>query len=385
MKLLIIGGTGVLSTAVVREALNNSIEVTIINRGHKSHLVPKTVRLLKADIHDEKKVLALLNGEKFDTVIDFICFNEEQIAYSLRLFGPYVAQYIFISTTCVYNTENEGLLNEDSAKILSVWDYSVNKWKAEEYLRRQAKEQSIPFTIIRPCITYDNTRIPYGIVPPYGYHWTIIERIFHNKPIITWDGGNAKWNIMRVEDFAVGVIGLIGNLKAIGEAYNISGDDSYTWKEILDTVGRLLNRNIVTFDISSDEYAAKYPEKFGEIKARSLNAEIDNRKIKGLIPTFKSKIGLEEGLSMTLEYYKKNGYIYGIDYAFEGGTDRIINYYARKRGIKIPNLHFIDYLGNASLYDRLRYWIAYNKSNPIGKVLYWGVLFIKKLRKISRL
>lgn len=305
MKLLIIGGTGVLSTAVVREALNNSIEVTIINRGHKSHLVPKTVRLLKADIHDEKKVLALLNGEKFDTVIDFICFNEEQIAYSLRLFGPYVAQYIFISTTCVYNTENEGMLNEDSAKILSVWDYSVNKWKAEEYLRRQAKEQSIPFTIIRPCITYDNTRIPYGIVPPYGYHWTIIERIFHNKPIITWDGGNAKWNIMRVEDFAVGVIGLIGNLKAIGEAYNISGDDSYTWKEILDTVGRLLNRNIVTFDISSDEYAAKYPEKFGEIKARSLNAEIDNRKIKGLIPTFKSKIGLEEGLSMTLEYYKK--------------------------------------------------------------------------------
>ena len=155
MKLLIIGGTGVLSTAVVREALNNSIEVTIINRGHKSHLVPKTVRLLKADIHDEKKVLALLNGEKFDTVIDFICFNEEQIAYSLRLFGPYVAQYIFISTTCVYNTENEGMLNEDSAKILSVWDYSVNKWKAEEYLRRQAKEQSIPFTIIRPCITYD--------------------------------------------------------------------------------------------------------------------------------------------------------------------------------------------------------------------------------------
>lgn len=385
MKLLIIGGTGVLSTAVVREALNNSIEVTIINRGHKSHLVPKTVRLLKADIHDEKKVLALLNGEKFDTVIDFICFNEEQIAYSLRLFGPYVAQYIFISTTCVYNTENEGVLNEDSAKILSVWDYSVNKWKAEEYLRRQAKEQSIPFTIIRPCITYDNTRIPYGIVPPYGYHWTIIERIFHNKPIITWDGGNAKWNIMRVEDFAVGVIGLIGNLKAIGEAYNISGDDSYTWKEILDTVGRLLNRNIVTFDISSDEYAAKYSEKFGEIKARSLNAEIDNRKIKGLIPTFKSKIGLEEGLSMTLEYYKKNGYICGIDYAFEGGTDRIINYYARKRGIKIPNLHFIDYLGNASLYDRLRYWIAYNKSNPIGKVLYWGVHFIKKLRKISRL
>lgn len=385
MKLLIIGGTGVLSTAVVNEALNNNIAVTIINRGHRSHLIPKKVRLLKADIRDEKRVLTLLNGETFDAVIDFICFNEEQIAYSLRLFGSYVAQYIFISTTCVYNTENGGVLNEDSAKILSVWDYSVNKWKAEEYLRKRATEQGIPFTIIRPCVTYDNTRIPYGIVPPYGYHWTIIERIFHNKPIITWDGGRARWNIMRVEDFAVGVIGLIGNPKAIGEAYNISGDESYTWKEILDTTGKLLDKNIVTFDISSDEYATKYPAKLGEIKARALNAEIDNKKIKELIPAFKSRIGLKEGLSMTLEYYKKNGYINGIDYAFEGETDRVIDYYAKKRGIKVSNLCFIDYLGNATLNDRLQYLIAYNKSNPISKVLCWGLRFIKKFRKVSRL
>ena len=375
MKLLIIGGTGVLSSAVVNEALKQNIEVTIVNRGKKKNIIPYGVKLIKADYRNESIMKKELVGKHYDAVIDFICYNLKQIEYSINLLHKFADQYIFISTTCVYNTSLPGIKNEESEKVLKTWDYSINKWECEKYLVKKGKELGFNYTIIRPCITYDDTRIPYGIMPPYGYHWTFVARILEGKPIIRWNGGTAQWNMMRVEDFAVGVVGILGNPKAYGEAFNVSGDDSYSWNDVIHTLEKLLDKKAVLFDMSSEEYGNYLKEKKGELIGRSLDQIIDNSKIKSLVKGLRSKYGLEEGIRKTLDAYRNQNYQYGIDWKFDATNDYIIKKHCKVNHLNYSqyNLGFCDYLNNATKTNKKQYYIIYFKD-------YFWMKVLKKIR-----
>ncbi len=365
MKLLLIGGTGVLSSSVVAEALAHDIDVTVVNRGRKNNTVPDGVTLIKADYRDRSMMHTKLNGLHFDTVIDFICYNLQQIKYSIELLHDVADQYIFISTTCVYDTRIPGIKDEESAKVLPDWDYSINKWECECYLKEQANKLNFNYSIVRPCVTYDDTRIPYGVMPLYGYHWTLCSRILSGKPVLRWNGGNNRWNMMRVEDFAKGVIGIVGNTKCYGEAFNISGDNSYTWNDVLDTLGELLGKDPVVFDLTSDEYMSCYPNRKGEIAGRALDQIVSNGKIKSFVPEFSTTYSLKEGLNKTLDAYKNNNYQLGIDWAYDAATDRIIRVLSKKKGLnkKQYKVGFIDYIGNATKVDKRNYWLEYHKDN----------------------
>ena len=345
MKLLVVGGTGVLSTAVVKEALARGLDVSVINRGHRKHLIPEGVELIQADVRDADYLRAALSGRRFDAVIDFICYNREQISHSLDLFGDVAEQYIFISSSCVYDTSLPGAKAEDAPKGLQAWSYSTDKWACEEYLAGRAAEEGINYTVVRPCVTYDDTRIPYGIMPAYGYHWTLAARILAGKPVITWDGGAARWNMMRVEDFAVGIVGLVGNPLAYGEAFNICGDEPVSWSEVLDTLGRILGREVKRLDISSGRLKQFCPDRAGEISGRARDAIIDNARIKRVVPEFRQRISLEEGIRRTLDAYRSQQYQRGIDWQFDALWDSIAG---RPR--------CVNYLGTASLRDRLVYF-----------------------------
>ena len=211
MNILIIGGTGVLSTAVTSAALNKGIGVTMINRGNR--LIPEGVEHIKADKDDRCLIENTLKNRYFDAVIDFLCYTDEETKRSVSLYSKHTKQYIYISSCAVYNTEllYGKLGDEDSPKELSIWPYSLNKCNSEQLLKSLFANTEVNYTIVRPCVTYDNTRIPYGISPRYGYHWTLCARIKAGKPIIRWNQGVNRCNIMRVEDFAVGLVGLIGN------------------------------------------------------------------------------------------------------------------------------------------------------------------------------
>jgi nucleoside-diphosphate-sugar epimerase len=380
MKLLLVGGTGVLSTAITQEALKNNIDVFMINRGRRMELIPESVHLLKADVKDEAKVGSLLENLYFDAVIDCICFTEKDIEYSFNLFKNKTNQYVFISSCAVYNTMACDLCEEDSPKILPVWKYSVDKNRCEDLLKKLAHASNTNYTIIRPSVTYGNTRIPYGITPPYGYHWTIIERILNGKPIITWNNGKNRCNITHVDDFAVGIVGLLGNQQAYNEAFNVVGDETPSWKEVLDTLSGLLNMEIKTFDISSDYYAKEIPSKKGEILGgRSIDAINSNKKIKAIVQNFKQNITLKEGLKRTIDYYKTHSYINGIDYSFDADTDRIIAKYAKINGIS-TNLHFVDYLNTKSKKDRIIYFANRRKSTLIVTTMAIG----KNIKRIIK-
>ncbi len=363
MNILIIGGTGVLSSAVTLEALKHGISVTMINRGNRP--IPKNVEHIKSDKNDFTKISRELENRQFDAVMDFLCSSDKDVSTSLDFYHNYTKHYFYISSCAVYNARNSNPCTENSPKIEMEWEYSIRKWIGECRLIELAKKWNTHYTIIRPSITYDNTRIPYGISPKYGFHWTLAARMLSGKPILRWNGGENRCSMMRVEDFAVGVIGLVGNTKAYDEVFNVCGDESPTYNDVLEYIGEYIGIKPVLFDITSDEYAREVPSRAGEIiGGRSIDLIISNDKLKSVVPSFRQTISLREGIRMTLEAYKNQGFQKGIDWRFDAETDRIIaNKCKRDRLDVLPyNIGFVDYLGNATLADRETYLKEYNKS-----------------------
>ena len=361
MRLLIIGGTGVLSTAVVAEALRKGVSVTMINRGNRASNIPDNVILIKSDCRDYDTIERHIQSQYYDAVIDFLCYDEAQAKSSIEFYSKYAKQYIFISSAAVIDTRNSGVFNEDSPKVLPMWDYSVQKWEAEEFVRSFARERRLNYTIIRPCVTYDDTRIPYGFSPRYGYHWTFVSRAKAGKPILTWNEGKNRCNMMRVEDFAKGVVGLISNEKAYNESFNICGDEAPSFRQVLEAMESCLGFVFPKIDVPVSFMAEALPGRKGELYGRSFDAIHSNSKIKQIVPFFDQSIDLKEGVSKTITAYKSKNYQYGIDWIYDAQCDYIIRKWCKMKGINVSryNLGFIDYLENATLRDRLLYYSIY--------------------------
>lgn len=384
MNILIIGGTGVLSSAVTVEAQRQGLYVTMINRGNRN--IPQGAELIKADKNDFELIASELKGRHFDAVMDFLCYTDKQTEASARFYSAYTRQYFYVSSCAVYDTAslNGQMAVEESKKVLPVWKYSVDKWASEQKLISLFTDTDVNYTIIRPCVTYGDTRIPYGIMPPYGYHWTLCARILSEKPIITWNGGFNRCNMTRVEDFAVGVVGLIGNPKAYNEAFNVCGDEAPSFNDVLEELSRIFDKKIIKVDVSSDFYAKECPTKAGEILGgRSLDTINSNEKIKSVVPSFSQKVSLHEGLVKTIEAYKKLNYQKGIDWRFDAETDRIISKWCgiHKEDKSKYNLGFVDYLGTATPANKMTYWLEFHRNNLFIKT---GLIAAKVIKRIKR-
>lgn len=387
MNLLLVGGTGVLSSAVVDLSLSYGYNVYVINRGNKE--VSPNVHLLQSDINDEERVKLLINDLHFDVVVDFICYNKTQVENSINLFKGKCNQYIFISSAAVYANPEKRNINEESPLANPLWQYSVDKVACEKTVITLCKANNIPYTIVRPAVTYDNTRIPYRLMPPYGYHWTIVERIINKKPIIIWNDGQNAVTILRVEDFAVGLVGLFNNSKSFNEAFNITGDERYRWKEILDTLGEIVGNKVVYQNIPIDLVANELPNRKGEILvggSEGYDLKYDNTKIKNAVTDFKTTIFLKEGLKETIDYYKNNNYIKGIDYSFDANMDRIICQYNSNNPtiLKELGLQYIDYSNSKKYNNKIIYFVNRYKNNFFSKAFLLAVRVMQKLKRILR-
>lgn len=359
----------------------------MINRGKRR--IPDNVKLIKANKDDLQAIAEALEGLFFDAVMDFLCYTEAQTEKSAIFYMKYTNQYFYISSCAVYDTAslNGNMSDEESKKVLPIWKYSVDKWASEQRIVALFKGRGVNYTIIRPCVTYGDTRIPYGISPKYGYHWTLCARILAGKPIITWNEGRNRCNMTRVEDFAVGVVGLIGNSLAYGEAFNVCGDEAPSFREVLDILSDYLHQEVVTVDIPSDFYAKEMPKRAGEILGgRSIDTLNSNKKLRAAVPEFKQSVFLKDGIARTLDAYKSQDYQYGIDWTFDGDTDRIIRQWCRHSGIDRNRYKtaFVDYLGSADNKDKREYRLAL-KADTIAVRLYRKMQVVYELpRKIIR-
>ncbi len=350
MKALIVGGTGVISTAVVNEAVKQGIDVTCINRGYNHGVAPNpNVKTLHFDVRDRKIADKLLAGKVYDVVVDFICFNAQHIRYSLDLFHDKCKQYVFISTDSVYKLQKDGHYDELTPRPNPEWAYSYQKAECEEIVRSFCSSHNLIYTIVRPSVTYGNTRIPYGFMPGYGYHYTLIERIKAGKPVVCWNDGKNVQTIMRIEDFALGMVGLWGNEKAYNEDFGICGE-SVTWSEVLDAIEETIGVKAIRINVPVETIIKKLPYRRGEFLVdRAEDHYVSNQKLKNNVPSFSLKYPLKKGIEQTIRYYEENNRVLGIDYTYDGQCDMLI------RTVSPSKLSFIPYDEKAS---RLEYFFG---------------------------
>ena len=234
MKVLLLGGTGTLSFAVMTLALSKGMEITVFNRGNNNSLLPSSVKKLVGNFYDKVSIEDSMRGKTFDVVVDFLSRKPEDIRRVFKIFEDKCIQYIFISSACVYRRDNNDFpLKEYSPKPNINWKYNIEKYESEKTLISLCKQGKCYYTIIRPYITYDDNRIPFGIAPIYKYHRTIIERIRSGKPMFIWEKGDVLTTVTHVADFSKGVVGLFMNTKAFNEDFHITSGYIYKVKDIL--------------------------------------------------------------------------------------------------------------------------------------------------------
>lgn len=358
MKVLLLGGTGILSTDVCKYAISQGYEVTCINRGNRSFALPDGAKSIIGDVNYLDTIEEKLEVF-YDVVFDFLSYNVKQLEKKITFFDKKCKQYFFISSATAYKIDKNPI-TENTPLGNQYWDYGQNKVECENYLYLIKKRLSCQFTIIRPYVTYGNTRIPFAIIPD-GCYWSLANRIIGEKPILLWDGGKATCTITHTSDFARGVVGLIGKESSFGEAFNVTSNESLTWKEVLLKIGNALSMEPVVFSAPTDEIIKQMPEYRGTLLGdKARNRVFNNSKITGIVPEFVNTKPFSKGIEETIAYYKCHENERNIDYLWDGKVDRVIIYLSKQFGINVDKscLKFFSTEAKVSLKDRIRYYIG---------------------------
>lgn len=329
LRVLFIGGTGQISSAIVRKlAKDKDYEVWLLNRGN--HEAPEGVHQIIADINDEAKVSEAVKDYRFDTVCEFIGFTPDQVERDYNLFKEKTRQYIYISSASAYHKPAAGyVITEGTALANPHWQYSRDKIACEEFLMKKYREEGFPVTIVRPSHTYDEKHIPLGVHGKNGF-WQVIRRMMEGKPVIIQGDGSSLWHLTFNEDFAVGFTALIGNRHAIGEAFQITGDEVLTWNQIYSTIADALGVTLNPYYVSS-EFLSSAGDKYGFDFEGSLTGDksvsvvFDNRKLKKLAPDMTTRVPFHKGVRIALEYVLNHPKECQIeDPEFDSWCDRVI-------------------------------------------------------------
>ncbi len=330
-RALFIGGTGIISTAIVRRLAEDPMwEVWVLNRGNRNSVLPDSVKTITADINDEADVILKLGDMHFDSVCEFIGFTVDQIERDYRIFKGRTDQYIFTSSASAYNKPAASyVITEGTTLSNPHWEYSRNKIVCEEFLMKKYREEGFPVTIVRPSHTYDERNIPLGVHGTKGF-WQVIKRMRENKPVIIQGDGSSLWTVTWNEDFAIGYTGLMGNRHAIGEAFQITSDEVLTWDQIYKTVADALGVELIPYHISSEFLSAcgdKYGFDFeGSLTGdKSVSVVFDNSKIKRLAPEMTTHVRFDEGVRRSLDHILSHPECQVEDPEFDEWCDKIIN------------------------------------------------------------
>ena len=328
MKILIIGGTGTISSAITRQLAESGHDLWLLNRGTRKQEVPASVKQVIADIDDEAAVLRQIGNEQFDAVCEFIGFVTQQVERDIRLFRGRTRQYVYISSASAYNKPAVSpYITEGTALANPYWEYSRNKIAYEELLMHTYREEGFPVTIVRPSHTYCERAVPLSIHGPKG-SWPVLKRMMEGKPVLVHGDGSSLWTLTWNEDFARGFIGLLGNPKAIGETFQIMSDEQLTWDQIYHCVGNALNTQPKLYHVASDFLAAVCPEEYdltgNLIGDKAVTVIFDCTKLKRAVPGFQATTRFDEGVRRCVAYLLAHPELQVEDPEFDAWCDRVI-------------------------------------------------------------
>ena len=328
MRILIIGGTGTISSAITRQLAASGQDLWLLNRGTRKQEVPAGVKQIVADISNEEEVERLLGDMQFDAVCEFIGFVPEQVERDIRLFKGRTRQYVYISSASAYNKPaSNHVINEGTTLANPYWEYSRNKIACEELLMKEYRENVFPVTIVRPSHTYCERSVPVSVHGPKG-SWQVLKRMIDGKPVVVQGDGSSLWTLTWNEDFARGFIGLLGNPKAIGEAFQIMSDESLTWNQVYKCVADALGVAFHPYYVSSEFLAAVAPKEYdftGNLLGdKSVTVVFDCSKLKRVVPGFQATTRFHEGVRRCVAYLLSHPELQVEDEEFDAWCDQVI-------------------------------------------------------------
>ena len=328
MRILLIGGSGTISSAITRQLAETDHELWVLNRGNRNDELPLKVRQVITDIDDEAEVLQQLGDIQFDVVCEFIGFVPQQIERDHRLFAGKTRQYVYISSASAYHKPVQNyIINEGTSLANPHWQYSRDKIACEELLMKYYREEQFPVTIVRPSHTYCERSVPVGLHGMNG-SWQVLRRMLEGKPVLVHGDGSSLWTMTWNDDFARGFIGLLGNPHAIGEAFQIMSDESLTWNQIYEAAAAALGVTFKPYYVSSDFLNAVAPAAYeleGNLTGdKSVSVVFDCSKLKTVVPGFKATVRFEEGVRRCVAYILNHPECQQEDPEFDQWADRVI-------------------------------------------------------------
>ena len=323
MKVLFVGGTGVISSACAELAVARGVELTLLNRGQSSRPVPAGAEVLYGDIRDKVRVQRLLDGRTFDAVVEWVAFTPEHVETDIELFTGRTGQYVFISSASAYQTPPASLPITESTPLHNpYWAYSRNKIACEERLLRAYRQHGFPTTIVRPSHTYDRS-----LLPMRG-RYTVVDRMRRGQKVVVHGDGTSLWVLTHHTDFAKGFVGLLGQSQAIGDTFHITSDEVLTWNQIYEMVAAAAGVEAQLVHVPSDFIAAFDADWGASLLGDKAHSMIfDNTKIKRLVPDFQATTPFWQGAREIVAWYDADPARQVVNAPFNELLDRIINAY----------------------------------------------------------
>lgn len=337
MRILLIGGTGTISSAITELlSARGTDEIWVLNRGKTSTALPDGVKQLVADAYDKTSFEQAIDGLEFDVSCHFVGFDVNQVIVAHDVLFSKVKQFIYISSASAYQKPPKTwLITEDVPLENPYWEYSRKKAECESYLMSKFHSEGFPVTIVRPSHTYCERSVPVGMHGNIGKSWTVLQRMIDGRPVIVHGDGTSLWAMTDSRDFAKAFVALFGNSAAIGQAFHITTDQSISWNEIYLDIAKALSINLkrevrpILKHVSSDMIVREglkfgYTDLEGNLIGDKANSVVfDNSKIRTILPSFKAEITHLDGTIRAVNYILAHPELQQFDPIFDSFCDHL--------------------------------------------------------------
>jgi nucleoside-diphosphate-sugar epimerase len=324
LKVLFIGGTGIISSACATRALDAGIELTMLNRG-RSELRPPPpgARVVRGDVRQHGVLRSLVADEGFDVVVDFIAFLPEDVRRDVEALSGRVGQYVFISSASAYAKPVRYLPITESTPLRNpFWEYSRNKIACEDLLVAAFRDDGFPVTIVRPSHTYDRTCIPLD------GGWTVVERMRRDKPVVVPGDGTSIWVLTHHADFARAFVPLLGDQRAVGEAFQITSDELLSWNQIYLEVAHAAGAEPRLVHVASQAISRVLPQIGpGLLGDKAHSVIFDNSKVRGIAAGWHATIPFATGAREMIEWRDGDASRRSVDEKLDAAFDSLVAEY----------------------------------------------------------
>ena len=300
MKVLILGGTGLISAGIVKHLLIRGADVTVMNRGKRENTLPIAAKCIVGDRNKLEEYQRFFTTDPFDVVIDMIGFNPDQAEAAVRAFGGNCKQFIFCSTVCTYGVKIPAhVFIDETFPQEPISGYGKNKVACEQILIAAEGAGKFKTTIIRPSHTYGPGNAMIDNLEGDPVTWDRVER---GKPVICAGDGLGVWVSTHRDDVGKLFAYACLNPKTYSQAYNATRDIHITWRDYYQQVSAALGKQARVIFLPAEWIAKQDPKRFGLLhEITAFHGAYDSSKAKRDVPEFKCEIDLVQGAKQTFD------------------------------------------------------------------------------------